>query len=123
GALFIVTQAPDGTMWPVYRTATAGIGGFNLTEPQDRIVAFDHEQTGNLDHLALYRPGKGVMFIVQHKPDDTFAAVFQARQGVAGFDLRNPDDQVISYDMDHEGGPDQLLMYRPGAGNVVIAGP
>ncbi|MER7586511.1 hypothetical protein ABTW72_03145 [Micromonospora sp. NPDC127501] len=91
--------------------------------PQDRIVAFDHQHTGNPDHLALYRPGTGIVSIVQHQPDDTFGAVFWTRQGVAGFDLTSTDDQMISYDMDHDGRLDRLLMYRPGTGIVVIAGP
>ncbi|MEU8419636.1 hypothetical protein AB0C15_02015 [Micromonospora sp. NPDC048835] len=123
GAVFIVTRAPDGTMWPVHRSASGGIGGFNLNKPQDRIVAFDHQHTGNPDHLALYRPETGILFVVQHRPDDTFAAVFRARQGVAGFNLGDASDQMISYDMDHEGRPDRLLMYRPGDGDVAITGP
>ena len=123
GAVFIVTRAADGTMWPVYRTGTGGIGGFNLTSAQDRIVAFDHQHTGNPDHLALYRPGTGILWVVRHRPDDTFGAVFKARQGVAGFDLTSTADQAISYDMDQAGRPDRLLMYRPGTGTVVIAGP
>ncbi|MDQ2777203.1 MAG: hypothetical protein M3Y57_20140, partial [Acidobacteriota bacterium] len=40
-----------------------GIGGYDLKSPSDQAFAFDYKGTGNLDHIVLYRPGTGTIFI------------------------------------------------------------
>jgi len=42
-----------------------GIGGYDLGDPADRAFAFDFDSSGKLDHLALYRPGTGTMWILK----------------------------------------------------------
>jgi hypothetical protein len=42
-----------------------GIGGFDLKSSADRAFAFDYDHSGKLDHIALYRPGTGTMWILR----------------------------------------------------------
>lgn len=44
----------------------SGIGGYDLRSAADRAFAFDYDGTGKLDHLALYRPGTGTFWILEH---------------------------------------------------------
>jgi len=60
----------------------AGVGGYDLASPADRVVAYDYDGSGKLDHLVCYRPGTGAIFIVKKNADGTFAAVY--RQGDPG---------------------------------------
>jgi hypothetical protein len=52
---------------PVYHQGDpgAGIGGYDLKSPADRAFAFDYDSSGKLDHLALYRPATGTMWILK----------------------------------------------------------
>ena len=40
-----------------------GIGGFDLKSALYRAFAYDYDGSGKLDHIALYRPGTGTMWI------------------------------------------------------------
>ncbi|MCG5450589.1 hypothetical protein [Micromonospora hortensis] len=121
GVVHVVGHASDGSFWPVY-TSTSGIGGYDLASTKDRLVAYDYEHTGKLDHLVAYRPGDNVLFILQHSAAGPFTPVVGSHQGIDGFALTSPDDQVIAYDYAHTGKQDALLLYRPGAGLVTIVG-
>ncbi|WP_370614377.1 hypothetical protein [Mumia sp. Pv 4-285] len=125
GAVYIVRRDSQGGGQPFTFTAVyqqpqggSGIGGFDLTEPQDRIIAFDAEKTGNLDHLLLYRPGKGIAFVLRYDGDDggslKFTPIYSKNTGIGGFDLTETQDRVIAYDLDGSGHPDHLVLYRPG---------
>ena len=133
GAVYIV-QKVNGTDSPgafaaVYHQGDGGqgIGGFNPAAGQDRLLAFDYDGTGKLDHLVCYRPGKGAVVIAK-KVNGTdnpgaFAAVYQqgdGGQGIGGFDLAGSTDQVMAYDYAGTGRLDHLLCYRPGTGAVFI---
>jgi uncharacterized protein YjbI with pentapeptide repeats len=100
-----------------------GIGGYDLLNPADRIVAFDYEGNGHLDHLVCYRPGSGTIWILQKDTDQTgnvaFAPVYR-RFGIGGYDLADPRDQVIAYDYAGAGHLDDLVCYRPGTGTIWI---
>ncbi len=48
---------------PIYGSAS-GIGGFDLKSTTDRIIAYDYSSTGHQDHLLIYRPGTGVVWIL-----------------------------------------------------------
>jgi Zn-dependent metalloprotease len=52
---------------PVYAQGDpgSGIGGYDLRSPADRVFAFDYDGSGKLDHLALYRPGTGTIWILK----------------------------------------------------------
>jgi uncharacterized protein YjbI with pentapeptide repeats len=97
----------------------SGIDGFNLSNPADQIIAFDYESKGELDHLVCYRPGTGMVRIVQKKADGTFAQVF-GQQGIGGYDVANGADRIIAYDYAGTGNLDHLVCYRPGTGTVYI---
>ncbi len=97
----------------------SGIDGFNLNNAADQIIAFDYESTGKLDYLVCYRPGTGLVRIVQKKADGTFAQVY-GQQGIGGYDLANAADRIIAYDYAGTGHLDHLVCYRPGAGTVYI---
>ncbi|MDQ6613180.1 MAG: hypothetical protein M3083_00040 [Actinomycetota bacterium] len=42
-----------------------GIAGYDRKSPDDRVFAFDYASNGSIDHLVLYRPGNGVIWIVK----------------------------------------------------------
>jgi hypothetical protein len=52
-----VLKNTGGTFTPAY--AGMGIGDYDLKHPDDRVLAFDYDHAGRLDHLLLYRPGTG----------------------------------------------------------------
>ncbi|MFD1827571.1 MULTISPECIES: hypothetical protein [Mumia] len=132
GAFYLVERdgkGPDGNarFKPLYQQPQggSGIGGFDLTEYADRIIAFDGTSTGKLDHLLCYRPGTGIAQILKHdgaQSDGTprFTPVYSATDGIAGFDLSSSSDQVIAYDLDSKGTLDHLVLYRPGKGAVYV---
>ncbi|EPQ57644.1 hypothetical protein GLOTRDRAFT_92616 [Gloeophyllum trabeum ATCC 11539] len=66
GTLWIVKK--EGThSTPVYRQGDPGlgIGGYDLKSPADRCFALDYNSNGNPDHLVLYRPGTGTIWILR----------------------------------------------------------
>ena len=108
--------------------STSGIGGSagcNLLNPADRIIAFDYEGTGHLDHLLCYRPGTGQIWILEKDSDVsgnvTFTAVFSSTDGIGGYPLTNAGDLIIAVGGANHGHLDHLLCYRPGSGTVLIA--
>jgi hypothetical protein len=52
---------------PVYHQGDPanGIGGYDLKSTADRAFAFDYDGSGKMDHLALYRPGTGTIWILR----------------------------------------------------------
>ena len=100
-----------------------GIGGYFLADPADRIIAYDYDGTGKLDHLVCYRPGTvtGIIWILRKVSNDdspdAFAPVYQGG-GIGGYDLAVPIDQIIAYDLDGTGKLDGLICYRPGWGTI-----
>jgi hypothetical protein len=57
----------DQFMPPVYAMGSPGTGidGYDLADPADRAFAFDYNSSGKLDHLVLYRPGSGTIWILK----------------------------------------------------------
>ena len=99
-----------------------GIGGYDLRSAADRVCAFDFEHSGRLDHLVLYRPGQGAIFILKNT-NGQFAPVFaqgDPGSGIGGYDLRSPADRAFAFDFDHSGKADHLVLYRPGTGTIWI---
>jgi hypothetical protein len=118
--VFILRHGAGATFTTAYSSSTAGIGGYDLADTRDEIMAFDYEHTGKLDHLVLYRPGTGIIRIVRHGTGSTFTSVFTSSTGIANYSLRHPSDRIVAYDHDHSGRPDHLLLYRPGTKTVFI---
>lgn len=107
-----------GTFTPVYQGSN-GIGGYDLKSAADRVLAFDYNGSGKLDHLALYRPGTGTIWILKNDAG-TFTPVFQASNGIGGYDLKSGADRVLAFDYDASGKLDHLALYRPGADTLWI---
>jgi DNA-binding winged helix-turn-helix (wHTH) protein len=109
----------------VYRTgkgsnglSRGGIGGYTLESPADQAFAFDFDHSGKPDHLVLYRPGVGYIWIVENS-GGTFKPVYEGR-GIGGYDLKSPRDRVLAFDFDHSGKLDHLALYRSGTQMVWI---
>jgi hypothetical protein len=113
-----------GAFTPVYQRGDPGdgIGGFNLANPVDRVLAFDYNSSGKLDHLVLYRPGTGTIWILRNDAG-TFTPVYQRGEpgdGIGGYDLASPADRVFAFDFNSSGKLDHLALYRPGTGTIWI---
>ncbi|KAJ7756630.1 hypothetical protein B0H16DRAFT_1224851, partial [Mycena metata] len=119
GTIFILTHNADNSFSAVY-TGSTGIGGFDLRSPVDRVFTFDYGD-GHADHLALYRPGTGIIYIVALESGNSFSAVFTSTTGIGGYDLLSAGDLAFGYDYDGIGTPNYIALYRPGTGAFWIA--
>ena len=65
GTIWILKNT-GGTFATVFAEGSPGTGisGYDLADPADRAFAFDYNSSGKLDHLALYRPGTGTIWIM-----------------------------------------------------------
>ncbi|KAK0652772.1 hypothetical protein B0T16DRAFT_455120 [Cercophora newfieldiana] len=107
---------------PVYQEGDPGkgIGGYDLRSPLDRCYPLDFNSTGRLDHLVFFRPGTGLIVILQNKVG-TWTPVFQTTSGIPTYDnILTPDDRAFAFDFSSTGCPDHLLFYRPGSGILAI---
>jgi Common central domain of tyrosinase len=121
---------------PVYAQGDpgVGIGGFDLASVDDRAFAFDYNSSGRLDHLVLYRPGTGTIWILKKNPDGSFEPVYAQGDpgaGIGGFDLKSPNDLAFAFDYHgarrrqdrrtrRRSRQDHLVLYRPGTGTIWI---
>ncbi|MEV8434916.1 hypothetical protein [Streptomyces chartreusis] len=102
-------------------SAPSGIGGYDLLNSLDRLVAFDYTSSGKADHLLAYRPGARVVWVVgRGATPGGFDRDFHSESGLPGYDFASPADQVVAYDYTGAGSPRHLLAYRPGAGKFAI---
>ena len=123
-----------GTMWilrndngkfsPVYSMGAPGlgIGNYNLKSAADLAFAFDYDHSGKQDHLALYRPGTGTIWILRNDKGK-FSAIYKQGDpgtGIGGYDLKSSADRAFAFDYDHSGKLDHLVFYRPGTGSISI---
>jgi hypothetical protein len=119
----------NGTDWKAVYSSGSGIGtgadAYDLSSSNDRAFAYDYESSGNLDHVVLYRPGKGICWIMKHTAGDTFRPVWRSNSpgstgGIGGFDMSDERDKLFAYDFDGTGKQDHIVCYRPGTGTVWI---
>jgi hypothetical protein len=118
GQAFAVSQA----------AGPAGIGGYDFASPEDRAFAFDYQGSGYLDHIVVYRPGTGIVWILENSGNGRFTPVYQSTYdsstgyggGIGGYDLRSTSDQMFAFDYDGTGKLDHLVLYRPGTGIIWI---
>ena len=123
GTIWILANH-GGAFTPVYQMGApgTGIGGYDLADPANRVVAFDYEHSGRLDHLVLYRPGQGTIWILANH-GGAFMPVYQMGApgtGIGGYDLADPANRVLAFDYEHSGRLDHLVLYRPGQGTIWI---
>ena len=79
----------------------SGIGGYNLSstadkgfafdfnnfsDPADQMLGFDYDSSGKNDHLVLYRPGTGTVWIVKND-HGTFSPVSQSSSGIGSYNV------------------------------------
>jgi uncharacterized protein YjbI with pentapeptide repeats len=122
GAIVIAQREAAGNYTHVYFQGGggSGLGRFPLSDPADRIIAFDWIGNGKLDHLLCYRPGSGLVSIQTKAADGTFSEVFHSTTGFTGFPLTDSRDQIIAFDWSGDGKLDYLFCARPGTGLVTI---
>src|SRR5258708_4098050 len=123
GTMWILKKT-GGTFTSVYAQGDPGngIGGYDLKSAADRAFAFDYDGTGKLDHLALYRPGTGTIWILKNT-GGTFTPVYAQGDpgaGIGGYDLKSGADQAFAFDYDGSGKLDHPTLYRPGTGTMWI---
>jgi hypothetical protein len=123
GTMWILKNA-GGAFSPVYAQGDpgSGIGGYDLKSPADRAFAFDYESSAKADHIALYRPGTGTMWILKNA-GGAFSPVYaqgDPGNGIGGYDLKSPTDRAFAFDYDSSGKLDHIVLYRPGTGTMWI---
>jgi hypothetical protein len=121
---FWILKNSGGSFQAVYAQGDpgAGIGGFDLRSPVDQVFPYDFDGTGMLDHLALYRPGTGTMWIL-HNRTGKFIVVYSQGdpgQGIGGYDLRSQADHAFAFDYSSNGRLNHLVLIRPGTGTIWI---
>lgn len=123
GTIWIIKNR-NGLFEPVYKQsdAVSGIGGYDLKSAQDRVLAFDADNSGRDDHLVLYRPGSGAIFIVKNFSGEFLAVWHQGEsgQGIGDYDLKNRNDIAFGFDYESTGRSSYLTLYRPGTGKISI---
>jgi len=119
GVIYIVANNSHSGQFGTVFSSVNGIGGYDLLSPNDRIFAFDFNGSGLLDHLVLYRPGTGIIWILANNAG-TFTPVLTSAHGLADYDLMSTADRVFAFDYNGNGLSDHLVMYRPGTGIVYI---
>ncbi|WP_143082578.1 S1 family peptidase [Nonomuraea wenchangensis] len=117
-----LVAAEPTTSFRTSGSSSTGLGGYDLKDARDQVVAFDYEHSGKLDHLLFYRPGTGMVSIVKRNAaEGTYVPVFStAGGGLGGHDLKSPADRITAFDYDHSGKLDHLVLYRPATGMVHI---
>jgi hypothetical protein len=125
GACFIVKPDARGKFAPVYKQIDggSGIGGYDLRNVSDQAFAFDCGSTGKMDHIVLFRPGKGACFVVKKDGKGGFVPVYRQNEGgagIGGYDMKSPADRGFAFDYNSSGKQDHLVFYRPGAGAIFI---
>jgi hypothetical protein len=115
-----------------------GIGGYDLGSSADKAFAFDFDSSGKQDHIVLYRPGTGIIWIIGRKKntDGSWAdpPVFERKyplepenpnppaSGIGGYSLDNEHDLAFAYDYLGSGKKDHIVLYRPGTGIIWVVG-
>jgi hypothetical protein len=116
-----------------------GIGGYDLSSKDDLAFAYDYTGSGKQDHIVLYRPGTGIIWVVGRKKDAggkptspaSFVRVYPdpsegtdpKTRGVGGYSLDDPTDRAFPFDYtgrDNTGSgkQDHIVLYRQGRANI-----
>ena len=120
GAIFFLknTNGTFSSVPPSVGDPGNGVSNFNLSELQDRIIAYDYSGSGHPDHLLCYRPGTGLVYILKND-SGTFSPIYPANptatpNGIGGYDLQSTADLAFTLDYDSSGSQNYLVFYRPG---------
>ncbi|MEV6300041.1 PASTA domain-containing protein [Actinoplanes sp. NPDC051861] len=121
-ATISVLRNKNGMFAPVFQSNGGGIGGYDLRDNRDQAFAFDYDRSGKQDHIVIYRPGTGAIYILKNV-NGKFTAVYAQGApggGIGTYDLRDDRDRVVPFDFLHSGRLDHLLLYRPGVSTIHI---
>lgn len=114
-----IAKTQDGYEWE----ATAGPSTTNcdFSDSRDKAFAFDYDGNGYVNHVVVYRPGTGKIWILgPHTDGFHFEERWQSQHGIVGFDLLDERDLGLAFDYEGSGKLDHLVFYRPGTGIVCI---
>ncbi|WP_214316627.1 putative Ig domain-containing protein [Nonomuraea sediminis] len=114
--VWIVQKGAGDFFDTVYQSRTAGsgdgIGGYDMADSRDQLIAFDFDGSGKCDHLMAYRPGVGSLFLLQRKPNSRdYQALLTSANGIGGFRLADADDRLAPFNYGADK-PDHLVGYR-----------
>ena len=51
----------------IFGAALAAQSSYDLRSPADQALAFDYDSSGRADHVTLYRPGTGTIWILRRR--------------------------------------------------------
>ena len=118
GIIYILGNAGGGFFNTVF-SSTTGIADYDLKSTADVLMAFDFDGSGLSDHIVAYRPGAGIIHILNNV-SGTFGDVYQSDTGIGGWDLSSTADVLLPFDYTSNGLSDHLVAYRPGTGNIAV---
>lgn len=108
-------QDPADDRYVTVFVSKTGIGGYALTSTADRIVPFDYDHDGQLDELAVYRPGAQQLTVITHGQGSSFGTAYSTP-----WSILSADAQLLAYDFDRDGKIDDLMAYRPASNQVSV---
>lgn len=111
-AAWLLKSNGNGTFSVVFASSN-GIAGYNLDASTDKVITLDYNNDG-YDDLLCYRPGSKAAWLLKSNGNGTFTVIFSNGNGIAGYNLDQTSDQIISLDYNGDG-YDDLLCYRPGS--------
>src|SRR5579872_3434019 len=122
GGVAIEKNNNNGTFTTVWNSGS-GIGGYDLSDGHDLIIAYDGDHSGKQDYLVAFRPGKGAVYVIKHVGTTNSPTAFQGQAfsgGIGGFDFSNSVDRMFTFDFEKSGKKDYLVAYRSGSNVVYI---
>ena len=108
-----ILKNQDGAFSTAYQGVGIGIESYNLRSPDGRAFDFDNDQSEQLDHIAFYRPGIGIFWVIQNNGHGTFSPFcHQGSAGleIAGYDLKSVDDVAFVFYYDPTGKMDHTVL-------------
>lgn len=117
GILWMLVNLNSKLIYFYQYPAGGADGTWDLSDKNDRCIAFDWNRSGKLDSLLFYRPGKGKCAIFTRdangRPKLVLNQLVEVR-GVAGHGLDSKDDRIFPFDADGVGTPDDMVIHRSG---------
>ena len=123
GTVWILRNT-NGTFKSVLTSSGPGIGGFNLLDVENHIIAADYDSTRKNDCLLIYRPGPANIRILRHVGNDFQVMYSSEYVGIGEFDLSHPNDQIIGVGngaaTSDGAATSTIAACRPGGGNLYL---
>ncbi|MFI6603913.1 putative Ig domain-containing protein [Nonomuraea sp. NPDC050536] len=130
--VWIVQKGTGDFFETVYQSRTAGagdgIGGYDMADARDQLIAFDFDGSGKRNHLIAYRPGVGSLFLLQRKPNSSdYQPLLTSATGIGGFTLADAGDRLTPFNYGDTAvpmnKPDHLVGYRDNAVRILSKQP